>query len=106
MEKNYRVHPGTVMKSILISLGKNQNWLAKEMGMNKTVVSNILNGKRNITKTIAISFEKATGYPADKLLKAKVDYDLFYNINNNSVEKAYSFNADYEVPNKNILIAI
>ena len=106
MEKNYRVHPGMVMKSILISLGKNQNWLAKEMGMNKTVISNILNGKRTITKNIALSFEKATGYPADKLLKAKVDYDLFYNINNNSVEKAYNVKANFEVLDKNLLIAI
>ena len=107
MEKNYRVHPGVVMKSILLSLDKNQKWLAAEMNMNKTVISNILNGKRKVTKNIAISFEKATGYPAVNLINAQTEYDLYYSINNNSrVEKSYEVKAKYEVGNTNIVLAI
>ncbi len=107
MEKNYRVHPSVVMKSILMSIGKNQKWLADEMNMNKTVISNILNGKRKITKNIATAFEKATGYPAENLLKAQLEYDMFYSTTTNkSIEKTYSINAKYDTSNSNILLAI
>lgn len=109
MEKNYRVHPGVVMKSILLSLNKNQQWLSNEMNMNKTVISNILHGRRNITNKIAISFEKATGYPAENLLKAQIEYDLFYSTNKNkSIEKTYIVNANYELSSDNdkLLLAI
>jgi len=107
MNKNYRVHPGIVMKSILLSLDKNQKWLANEMNMNKTVISNILNGKRKVTKKIATAFEKATGYPANILLKAQIDYDLYYQIiKSDSVEKTYSVKAKYDTSNSNLLLAI
>lgn len=108
MNKNYRVHPGIVMKSILLSINKNQKWLATEMNMNKTVISNILNGKRKVTKNIAISFEKATGYPAENLLKAQMEYDLFYSKSNTkSMEKVYKVNAKYETSNiESLLLAV
>lgn len=102
MERNYRVHPGAVMKSILLSIDKNQNWLAGKMGMNKTVISNILNGKRKVSKNIAVAFEKATGYPAINLISAQTEYDLFYSTNNNSsVEKTYPVKARYDLSNNN-----
>ena len=107
MEKNYRVHPSVIMKSILMSIDKNQKWLANEMNMNKTVISNILNGKRKITKNIATAFEKATGYPAENLLKAQLEYEMYYStIENKSIEKTYSVNGKYDVNNSNILLAI
>lgn len=107
MEKNYRVHPSVIMKSILMSIDKNQKWLAAEMHMNKTVISNILNGKRKITKNIATAFEKATGYPAENLLKAQLEYEMYYStIENKSIEKTYSVNGKYDVTNSNILLAI
>ena len=79
LNKNYRVHAGSVMKSVLMSLGKTQTWLAKELNMDRTTVNKILNGKRKVTKNTAILFEKATGYSAKKLLNVQTEYDLFYN---------------------------
>ena len=109
MEKNYRVHPGTIMKTVLLSLGKSQNWLAFEMNMNKTVISNILHGKRTVTNKIAVSFEKATGYPARNLLNAQMEYDLFYSMNkNSSVGQTYNLNANFDESNNDdkLLLAI
>lgn len=107
MNKNYRVHPGIIMKSILMSLNKNQKWLAENMNMNKTIISNILNGRRKVTKNIAVSFEKATGYPALNLIKAQAEYDLFYLSNKNrSVEKAYTVTAEYDFSNNAYLLAV
>ena len=75
--KNYAVHPGITMKYILISMGKTQKWLSEEMNMSKVVISELINQKRNVTAMIAIAFEKASGYPADKLLKIQAEYDLY-----------------------------
>ena len=67
------------MKSILMSTGKTQTQLAKELNMNRTTVNKILNGKKRVSKNTAILFEKATGYSAKKLLNVQTEYDLFYN---------------------------
>lgn len=77
MEKDYCVHPGSIMRTVLMSINKSQKWLAKEMNVNKTVISSILAGKRSVTTLIAAAFEKATGYPADSLLYQQKKYELF-----------------------------
>ena len=77
MEQNYAVHPGLTIKYLLISYGKNQKWLSSKMNMSMTVISEIINQKRNVTPRIALLFEKATGYPAIKLLYIQAEYDLF-----------------------------
>ena len=74
---NYVVHPGIVMKYVLMSAGKKQKWLAEEMRMSKVIISELFHGKRNVTPQIAIAFEKAIGYPAENLVRLQADYDLF-----------------------------
>jgi len=74
---NYKLHPGTIIKYILMSMDKKQKWLANEMNMSKVVINELIHGKRNVTPQIAIAFEKATEYSAEKLLKAQAEYDLF-----------------------------
>ena len=74
---NYAVHPGSLMKMLLMSSGKKQKWLSSEMGVSKVVVSELIHGKRSVTPSIAIAFEKAIGYPAENLIKLQGDYDLF-----------------------------
>ena len=77
MEKDYCVHPGNIMQAVLMSINKSQKWLAKEMNVNKTVISSLLAGKRDITTAVAAAFEKATGYPAESLLHQQTKYELF-----------------------------
>lgn len=77
MKKDYAVHPGKTMKYLLLSIGKNQKWLSEQMGMSKVVISELINGKRNVTPAIAIAFEKATSFSADTLIKIQAEYDLF-----------------------------
>lgn len=107
LNKNYRVHPGSIMKSILMSIGETQAWLAKKLNMDKTVISKILNGKRSVSKNTALLFEKATGYPAERLLNAQVEYDLFYANNKISgEEESYEYKKDFTVFNNNSLLAV
>lgn len=77
MEKDYCVHPGNIMRVVLMSINKSQKWLAKEMNVNKTVVSSLLAGKRSVTTMVAAAFERATGYPAESLLYQQKKYELF-----------------------------
>ncbi len=77
MEPNYCVHPGMLIKSILLSIDKTQQWLADEMGVKKTIISDLVRGKRNITANLANEIEKATGYKAKYLLEQQNEYDLF-----------------------------
>ena len=77
MNKDYAVHPGVTMKYILISMGKNQKWLSEQMNMSKVIISELINQKRTVTPRIALAFEKATTYPAEKLLMLQVEYDLY-----------------------------
>lgn len=74
---NYVIHPGLMIKTLLQSIGKTQKWLAKEMNMSKVVINELIHEKRNVTPKIAIAFEKATGYPAERLMKLQLEYDLF-----------------------------
>lgn len=77
MGKNYCVHPGMLIKSVLMSIGKTQNWLADKMGVKKVVISELVNGKRSVTPKTAYEFEKITGYKATYLLAQQDEYDLF-----------------------------
>ena len=77
MGMNYCVHPGIMIKSILMSTGKTQTWLADKMDVKKEVISELINGKRAITPKIAYEFEKITGYKAKYLLAQQNEYDLF-----------------------------
>lgn len=77
MEKDYCVHPGRIMKAILMSINKTQKWLAEEMSVNKTVVCDLLAGKRSVSTNVALAFERATGYPAESLLLQQKKYELF-----------------------------
>lgn len=77
MNKDYSVHPGSIMKHIVMSMGKSQAWLAESMNMSKSSISLLLNQKRSVSKEIAEAFQKATGYSSELLLKHQEEYDLY-----------------------------
>ena len=77
MKRDYCVHPGLFIKSVLMSINKTQKWLAAEMKVNKVIINDIIKGRRNVTPAIADAFQKATGMPAEMLLNQQNKYDLF-----------------------------
>ena len=74
---DYTVHPGSLIKMLLMSSGKKQKWLAEKMGVSKVVISELIHGKRSVTPQIAIAFEKAIGYPAENLVRLQGEYDVY-----------------------------
>ena len=77
MQKDYAVHPGKTIKYILTSMGKSQKWLSEQTRINKTIINELINGKRDVTPEIAEAFEKATSFPADTLINIQTEYNLF-----------------------------
>ncbi|HEX2763833.1 MAG TPA: HigA family addiction module antitoxin, partial [Allosphingosinicella sp.] len=49
---------------------------AEGFGVSRPAVSNLLNGKADLSPEMAIRFEKAFGIPAETMLRMQTAYDL------------------------------
>lgn len=70
------VHPGMMIKPELEERGISQKDFAKMLGVQASHLSEVLNGKRALTKDLAVKIEGAIGLPANMLLSAQTQYDL------------------------------
>lgn len=59
----YATHPGKVLKSELQARGIKQKDFAQAIGMPAPNLSELINGKRHITESIAIKLEEVLGIP-------------------------------------------
>ena len=59
-DRFYPTHPGEVLKDELEERGISQRKFAESIGMGYSVLNEILNGKRPITTTSALMFERNT----------------------------------------------
>jgi len=69
-------HPGTLLKDELLAGGIKQKEFAVEIGMQHTMLSEIINGKRPITADLAILLERSLGISADYWLRFQSQYDI------------------------------
>lgn len=69
-------HPGELLKDELDARDIKQKNFASEIGMQATMLNEILKGKRPITADIAILIEKALDIPADYWLNFQTQYEL------------------------------
>ena len=54
-------HPGELIKDELKERGMTQKQLASETGIKPSVLSETINGKRNVSLNVAVALEKALG---------------------------------------------
>ena len=69
-------HPGEFIKDELEARKMKQQELADAMGTSKSIVSQIINGKRNITLLLATKIEKALDIDAQLWMRLQVRYEL------------------------------
>jgi addiction module HigA family antidote len=70
-------HPGTIiLQEYLEPAGLKAADLARATGLSTGRISELLNGKRDITAEIALRLERATGIAAKLWLGLQDDYDL------------------------------
>lgn len=84
------MHPGALLRDEIEARGMKQVELAKELGIAKNVMSEIIHGKRNITPELAVKLEDALGIKAEFWMKHQVTYEIdkIRIRNRNSVQKA------------------
>ena len=69
-------HPGVDIKDELEARGMSQGELAKNLGIERSQLNEIIRGKRNITPHLALLLEKALGIDADYWMNAQKQYEL------------------------------
>lgn len=77
-EKNnfeFALHPGKILERYLKNLKMTQKELAIKTNINKTVINEIIKGKRSITLNIALRFEPIFEMPAKFWYNLQNDFD-------------------------------
>lgn len=75
-EYDYAIHPGEFLNRALQNRGMKQLELANQINISKTIINEIIKGKRNINKTVAVSLEPIFGLPASYWLGLQNDFDI------------------------------
>ena len=70
------IHPDELLKDELEAREMKQVELAKELGIAKNVMSEIIHGKRNLTPELAVRLEDALGIKAEFWMKYQVGYEI------------------------------
>ncbi len=69
-------HPGVVIKDELMARRITQKRLAEMIGMQPSMLNEIIRGKRPISAAIALSLEQALDVPAEFWIKFQYQYEL------------------------------
>ena len=72
---NYAIHPGVFLKEEMEMMGITQKALAETTGVSKTIINEVINGKRKIGAELAVKLEKALYSPAKYWLNLQAIYD-------------------------------
>lgn len=72
---NYAIHPGVFLKEEMEMMGITQKTLAETTGVSKTIINEVINGKRKIGAELAVKLEKALYSPAKYWLNLQAIYD-------------------------------
>lgn len=69
------IHPGTILKEEIRERKMKQLDLAHQLGMQPSHLSEIIRGKRSITKSIADRLERVLGIPSIDWMRLQLAYD-------------------------------
>lgn len=69
-------HPGELIKDELESRQLTQAKLAESIGVNPSLLNEIIKGKRGVNTEMALLLEAALDLPADLLLNLQSDYNM------------------------------
>ena len=88
IEPAYPTHPGEILKDEIEYRGISQKRLATEMNVPRTLLNEVLNGKRPVNTEFALLIEAVLDLPAEPLLNMQARYNmLIIKRNNQFIEK-------------------
>lgn len=73
---DYVVSVGMVLADDMQAMGITQTALATQIGISKSIINEILKGKRKMSQEVAIKLEPIFGVPAQYWLNIQNDYDI------------------------------
>jgi addiction module HigA family antidote len=76
IEPAYPTHPGEVLKEEIEYRGISQKKFATQIGMQYTVLNEILNGKRAVNVRFAMLIEASLGIEAEFWIKMQARYNM------------------------------
>ena len=88
------IHPGSILKEELIERGISQKDFAKMISMQPSHLSEIIKGKRSITKPVADKLEEVLGIPSIDWVNLQIgfEYDTQQNAERQIAEMAAYLN--------------
>lgn len=96
---NFVVSVGAMLADDLQAMGLTQKELAEKIGVAKSVINEIIKGKRKMSSDVAIKLEPIFGVPAHYWLNLQSDYEIacrksdMYLINNDATIQSGSYSA-------------
>lgn len=72
----FPTHPGEILKEEIEYRGISQRKLAQNMGIQYSVLNEILNARRPVTEKTALLFEAALGIDAEPLMRLQLKYNM------------------------------
>lgn len=72
----YPTHPGEILKDEIEFRGISQRKLAEQMGMQYSVLNEMLNARRPLTEKNALLFEAALNVDAEPLMRLQLKYNM------------------------------
>ena len=69
------IHPGETISDVLEEHGLTQKELARRAGVSEAFLSDVIHGKKDISKSLAMGLEYALGVPASFWLNLQANYD-------------------------------
>ena len=72
----FATHPGDIIKDELEFRGISQRMLVRQMGIQYSVLNEILNAHRPLTEKTALLFEAALGIDAEPLMQLQLKYNV------------------------------
>lgn len=78
IENPLPLHPGKVLAEVYMAeMGLNQTDLAKQCGCSPRKINEIVNGKRGISPSFAITLEAVLATSAEMWVRMQAEYDLW-----------------------------
>lgn len=69
-------HPSEILRDAMEERGETQKELAEKLGISKSYLNEILNGKKDINANISVKLESVWGIPAEFWLKFQMKYNI------------------------------
>ena len=73
---NLAIHPGELLEEEIEFIGMSQLEFAERTGISVHVISEIIQGKRDITDSVAVKLEDVLGSPAHMWMNSQARYDF------------------------------